>query len=89
MARIRRGFAVAATMQGENSPLHWGLHSSRCRPSWAPSAGALGDRPEPLTWRTALSIPKQWDRMEYMREWTLFFRDSYREARRLAENDES
>ena len=45
----------------------------------------LPDRPEPLTWRTALSIPKTWDRMEYMREWTLFFRDSYREAKRLAE----
>jgi len=40
----------------------------------------LPDRPEPLTWTSALAIGKEMDRMEYMRAWTDFFRHSYREA---------
>ncbi len=40
----------------------------------------LPDRPEPLTWSSALSMARQYDRLDYMREWTLFFRKSYREA---------
>ena len=47
--------------------------------------GTLPDRPEPLTWASALEIPRRYDRMDYLREWTAFFRASYREARRLAE----
>lgn len=39
----------------------------------------LPDDPEPLNWRTALAVPG--DRIDYMREWTSFFRKSYREAR--------
>lgn len=47
--------------------------------------GKMPDRPEPLTWASALEIPKKYQRLDYLREWTAFFRASYREARRLAE----
>ena len=42
----------------------------------------LPDVPEPLAWRSALAIPRAHDRLDYMRDWTGFFRASYREARR-------
>jgi iron(III) transport system substrate-binding protein len=38
----------------------------------------LPDVPEPFTWRNALAVPG--DRIDYMRKWTLFFRQSYAEA---------
>ena len=47
--------------------------------------GAMPDRPRPLTWAGAPEIPRRFDRMDYLRDWTEFFRDSYRKARRLAE----
>ncbi len=46
--------------------------------------GRMPDRPEPLDWKSAASVPKRHDSMDYMREWTLFFRENYREAERLA-----
>lgn len=46
--------------------------------------GRMPDRPEPLGWKSAASVSKRHDSMDYMREWTLFFRESYREAERLA-----
>ena len=45
----------------------------------------MPDVPEPLTWVSALDIGKRRDSSDYVREWTVFFRDSYRAARRLAE----
>jgi len=45
----------------------------------------MPDRPEPLTWTSALEIPKRYDTLEYMREWTVCFRQNYRMARQLAE----
>lgn len=45
---------------------------------------ALPDRPEPLTWSSAPDIPRRHERMDYLREWTAFFRASYRRAARLA-----
>ncbi len=47
--------------------------------------GRMPDRPEPLTWASAPDIGKRHDPADYVREWTLFFRDSYRAARRMAE----
>lgn len=47
--------------------------------------GRMPDRPEPLTWAAALDIGKRRDTGDHVREWTVFFRDSYRTARRLAE----
>ncbi|NQT92906.1 MAG: extracellular solute-binding protein [Lentisphaerae bacterium] len=41
-------------------------------------------RPEPLTWRSAQDIGARHSRLDIMREWTLFFRKSYREAAQLA-----
>lgn len=40
----------------------------------------MPDRPVPLTWTSALAIGKSHRRLDYMREWTIFFRQSYREA---------
>jgi len=41
----------------------------------------LPTRPEPLDWKSALTIASRHTRLDYMREWTLFYRQSYREAR--------
>ncbi len=43
--------------------------------------GRMPDSPVPLTWVSALSIPREYDRIDYMREWTVFFRKSCREAK--------
>lgn len=40
----------------------------------------MPDTPEPLNWQTAHGVSRRYDRLEYTREWTLFFRESYREA---------
>ncbi len=45
----------------------------------------LPDTPVPLTWAGALDLSRQHARLDYMREWTLFFRQSYAEARQRAE----
>lgn len=42
--------------------------------------GPLPDRPEALTWTSALDIGRRYDRLDYMREWTVYFRDRYRDA---------
>ncbi len=47
--------------------------------------GRMPDRPEPLTWRSAPRIMREHDRLDYLRDWTAFFRQSYREAREEAE----
>jgi len=39
----------------------------------------LPEMPEPFNWKNSLSVPG--DRLDYMRSWTLFFRQSYTEAR--------
>lgn len=38
----------------------------------------LPDSPVPFTWKDSLAVPG--DRLDYMRTWTLFFRQSYTEA---------
>ncbi len=42
--------------------------------------GRLPDWPEPVTWRSAPRIGREHSRLDYMREWTLFYRASYREV---------
>lgn len=54
------------------------------RPEAMRALGRMPDRPVPLTWRTALDYGAKTDRMEYLTDWTSFFRQSYREAERLA-----
>lgn len=44
--------------------------------------GRMPDQPVPLTWASALDIPRQHDRLDYMRAWTRFFRESYGEVSR-------
>lgn len=44
----------------------------------------MPDRPEPLAWRSVQDIGARHARLDYMREWTVFFRESYREAARAA-----
>ncbi len=34
-----------------------------------------------LNWRTAPDVIKRYDKLEYTRKWTIFFRESYRAAR--------
>jgi len=34
-----------------------------------------------LNWRTAPDVVKKYDKLEYTRKWTIFFRDNYRAAR--------
>lgn len=38
---------------------------------------ALPDQPEPVTWRSAPRIGRDINRLDYMRDWTLFYRASY------------
>ena len=40
----------------------------------------LPTRPEPLDWQSALTLSSRHSRLDTMREWTLFYRQSYREA---------
>ncbi len=44
----------------------------------------LPDDPVPLSWQSAPGIPKELSRLDYMRQWTVFFRNNYRQARRIA-----
>lgn len=45
---------------------------------------ALPTHPVPLTWRSAITDYAQIARIEYLREWTAFFREQYRLAERAA-----
>jgi hypothetical protein len=54
------------------------------QPEAVRTLGRLPDKPEPLTWSSALSVRRKHSRMDYMREWTRFFRKSYTEARNEA-----
>lgn len=45
----------------------------------------LPDKPEPLTWRSAVTFSKKHDRLDYLREWTGFYRENYRTAKKVAE----
>jgi hypothetical protein len=57
-------------------------------PEAQPKAMALlermPDRPEVLNWATALEVGKRHDPVDALREWTVFFRTSYKEARQEA-----
>ncbi len=44
----------------------------------------MPQRPEPLTWASALTTARKYDRLDYMREWTEQFRENYRQAREAA-----
>ena len=39
-----------------------------------------------LNWRTAPDFSKKYDALEYMREWTSFFRDRYRSVADKTDN---
>jgi iron(III) transport system substrate-binding protein len=39
--------------------------------------GRLPNKPEPLTWQSALTLSKKYDRMDILRAWTRFYRDNY------------
>jgi ABC-type Fe3+ transport system substrate-binding protein len=47
--------------------------------------GRMPDRPEPLTWAAAPEIGKRYNLIDVMREWTVFFRENYRRAARVAQ----
>ena len=56
-------------------------------PERQPEAMAQLDRmpaqPRPLDWGSALELSAKGDRLEYLRDWTMFFRESYRRAASL------
>ncbi len=74
---------------GEELRAAWAAILRAGGPERNPEAMALlqrmPDAPEPLTWMTARSVATRFDRLDYLREWTAFFRASYDEARRAAE----
>lgn len=39
--------------------------------------GLLPDQPEPVTWRSAPRIGRDYKRLDYMRDWTTFYRATY------------
>lgn len=45
----------------------------------------LPDQPEPLTWRSALTVGNRVKRLDLLRDWTLFYRDSYTKALEIAQ----
>jgi iron(III) transport system substrate-binding protein len=45
----------------------------------------MPDKPEPVTWRSALQLGRKYDRLELLKEWTIEFREHYREAAELAQ----
>lgn len=45
--------------------------------------GRLPDKPEPLTWQSALTFSKKHDRLDYLREWTEFYRQNYRAVKEM------
>lgn len=46
--------------------------------------GRMPDKPLPITWENAGRIASEYDTMDYMREWVIFFRNSYKEAESAA-----
>jgi iron(III) transport system substrate-binding protein len=61
-------------------------------PAAQPAAMALlqrlPDKPEPMTWESSLTIGRRYERLDYMREWTTYFRASYREALAAVRRDD-
>ena len=47
---------------------------------------ALPAKPVPLTWRSAVTDYAKVPRLDYLREWTAFFREQYRQAEAAAKN---
>lgn len=45
--------------------------------------------PLPLDWRTALRMSREYDRLDYMRAWTIFYRDNYARVSRLVTDQEA
>jgi ABC-type Fe3+ transport system substrate-binding protein len=90
---IQRDLIRAMCMDaGDELRRAWGAIIAAGGPEQQPEAMALLERlptvPDPVTWATALHIPREHDRLDYMREWTLFFRKSYAEAEATARNPE-
>lgn len=89
---VQRDLICAMCMDaGEELKAAWKAIQDHGGPEQHPKAMELlhrmPDRPELLTWVSALSVGKRFDRLDIMREWTRFFRESYAEARREAEGD--
>ena len=67
---------------GEELKAAWTAIIEHGGPEAQPAAMALltrlPDAPEPFNWKNSLQVPGE--RLDYMRTWTLFFRQSYAEA---------
>jgi ABC-type Fe3+ transport system substrate-binding protein len=87
---VQRDLIRAMCMDaGEELQGAWKAVLNHGGPEQQPAAmallGRMPDRPEPLTWTSAPGIAKRFEPVDYMREWTLFFRESYRQAEAEAE----
>ena len=87
---VHRDLVRAMCMDaGEELRAAWKAIIEHGGPEAQPAAMAklaqLPDVPEPLNWRSAPGVVKQYAPMDYMRDWILFYRRQYQEARRLAE----
>ena len=73
---------------GEELRAAWRAIVAHGGPAANPQAMAalqrMPDNPEPLTWVSTLSIGKRHDHLDYMRSWTIAFRQNYAEAGQLA-----
>lgn len=69
----------------------WGAMAEAGGPEACPRAlealQRLPQVPEPLTWASGLTMGKQYDRLDLLREWTLQYRAQYAEAARLAREE--
>lgn len=74
---------------GDELQAAWQAIRAAGGPAQRPAAMALlerlPDRPEPLTWASALTMTRARPRLDTMRDWTICFRRTYAEARRAAE----
>jgi len=87
---IHRDLIRAMCMDsGEELRAAWAAIVANGGPAAQPEAMALlarmPDSPEPLTWASAPGVHTRGSRIDTMRAWTIFFRNSYREARETAE----
>ncbi len=68
---------------GEELRAAWAAIIAGGGPQRQPEAMTVMQR-LPVTWSSALEVSKSRDRIDYMREWTGFFRENYRAVHRLA-----
>jgi len=90
-AAIRVLVRVMCMDAGDELKEAWAEINRAGGPERNPEAVAMLHRmplePEPVTWASAPDLVRRYSAMELSREWTLFFRNSYREALQAAQGE--